>query len=123
MCFNITKHCNADCQFPVKNSLTLFFAISTCINIRYRRQNYFNKTTLIITKEISNLKRRLLWHISNYKIMFKIILQFFYFLYSFSLKHGKLKYPFFGRAAFSYLAVQSFFDILTSPGHWATLGN
>ena len=28
----------------------------------------------------------------------------------------------FGRAAFSYSAIQPPFDILTSPGHWATLG-
>ena len=29
----------------------------------------------------------------------------------------------FGRTAFSYSAIQPPFDILTSPGHWATLGN
>ena len=35
----------------------------------------------------------------------------------------KVKVTSFGRAAFSYLGVQPPFDILTSPGHWATLGN
>ena len=29
----------------------------------------------------------------------------------------------FSRVAFSSSAVQPPFDILTSPGHWATLGN
>ena len=35
----------------------------------------------------------------------------------------KVKVTIFGRAAFSYSAVQLPFDILTSPGHWASLGN
>ena len=29
----------------------------------------------------------------------------------------------FGRVAFSYSAIQPPFDIFTSPGHWATVGN
>ena len=37
--------------------------------------------------------------------------------------HWLLKNTSFGKAAFSYSAVQPTFDILTSPGHWAILGN
>ena len=35
----------------------------------------------------------------------------------------KIKVTSFGRAAFSCSAILAPFDILTSPGHWATLGN
>ena len=35
----------------------------------------------------------------------------------------KVKVTSFGKDAFSYSTVQPSFDILTSPGHWATLGN
>ena len=97
----------------IVNLFTHFY--QSCIMYKYKIISYDTDI-----KTLHDLTNYLTIHKCNTITTSKLI---WGYKQTFTLLKKKLKLPVFGRAAFSYSAVQPPFDILTSPSHWATLGN